>query len=109
MTWRNFDLQKWNKENAEFDEQKFNAAIADIKDISELEDISTVLSPSFKPHYFFNKDGKSVEIYLSDEMSSTQRLTEDIDIMVGMESGDITGIVIRRVRSFESTKGDKNG
>ena len=46
----------------------------------------------FRPNVYHNQDGCMWQVYLVDEQSYTERRTLTLDVMVGMETGRITGL-----------------
>lgn len=48
----------------------------------------------FKPHVWYNEDGRQWEVYLTDESDYTEYRTLSVVCHVGMDTGDIVGFTI---------------
>ena len=48
----------------------------------------------FKPNLWYNKDGKEWEIFFTEEQSHVEHRIIQVEARIGMETGNITGLII---------------
>ena len=49
----------------------------------------------FRPHVWHNDVGQLWDIWFTDERPHTEHRMRDVDVHIGMESGDIVGLTVR--------------
>lgn len=96
-----FDYNKWKKEDAAFDHEKFDRRMAEARTASTIEEYSRLLlgggTPPFKPVAFHNIHGDLLEVILSDEPTFGQWLCPGIVALCSHETGKVVGVTIEGI------------
>ena len=99
MNWKDFDYSKWKEEDKKFDHKKRSQQSEEVwnKKIDlphKFEELAKLPRPPWKPNAFYNKHGKQIEIYLSDDSYYAKWINPQITLYLSFETNEIVGVCI---------------
>jgi len=100
MRWQDFDYNKWQAENDQFDHELFDKAVEEAVRLAQgdllkwMELVKDLTCPPPHPHARFSVNGDQLEVYLSDVATHTHWLNPQIKLHISEETNEIVGLTI---------------